>query len=901
MRIPENYIALDLETTGLDFDKDQIIEVALVRFENGEKKESLDCFVKPARELRPFIEKLTGISSSMLQDAEDFASLAGKIRAFIGDYPIVAHNAFFDHHFLTTEFAKVGISFENQPVIDTLSISRIAFQDVPNHKLETLVNALGIERSTAHRALPDAEACGDLLVRCVEEMKAWPTCVLGSLAKLAKGSTLSLIFDDESLQETVQYKLPKEPLLAPVSPAKTSTRTASFFAENGLLSKVIPNYSVRESQADFANVVERNMFKGGLSVLEAGTGVGKSLAYLVPAALKAASGERVLVSTATKTLQEQLFNEELPLIKNALGERLRAMVLKGRGNYVCLRKFEMILENPGDYLADDERETFMTLIPWIARTSTGDISENTGFNYLRNKIVWNKVVSEASSCEGENCKNFAICPTMTAKRKAANSNLLFVNHSLFLADLALDFALLPTYEHVVFDEAHRLPSTSSQSLGRSLRFFDLRNIDKELILPKDNERGLVASAEKILGKDNEHCQDIRARIQESEKLLHRFLMKLGKKLGKQKSKGEALCYKQSVNAEFDADPHAFVMELSGFVDAAEKIAASLREKQQAGLSKSFDGIVSSLRKFASDFDFLVKGCREDWVFYLEDPYNPHTVRLNARPIFAGNFWNEKFYPWIKSATFTSATLSVKGTLDYYVSKMGMDHRLPINKKPFLKVYSQAIPETSRIVAVASFLPKPNAAEYQAALEKFLEETLPNFAENTMVLFTSVASMLQVHAKIAPIFAEKEKLLLCQNVDGSLESLMDMFRKQRGACLLGCQTLWEGINLPGDALKTLVIPKLPFPNPMDPLIAAQSEALKNAGENSFKSLFVPEAYLGLRQGIGRLIRSEQDSGTVLILDSRILTEMYGKTFMKLWNFRHQVVNSSDDAIQLVSKS
>lgn len=901
MKLPEIFIALDLETTGLDFDKDRIIEVALARFENGKVTETLDYFVKPNKELRPFIAKLTGIDDSMLADASDFATLAGTLRAFIGDYPIVAHNAQFDHHFLKSEFGKVGIAFEDQPVIDTLGVSRIAFQDVPNHKLETLINALGIERSAAHRALPDAIACGELLVRSVEEMKTWPLAVLQVLSRLAKGSSLECVFDDGDDSASMQYNLPEVSGITVLEKYKTNARAASFFEENGILAKKIPGYVVRESQVDYANVVERNMFKGGLSVLEAGTGVGKSLAYLVPAALKAASGERVLVSTATKTLQEQLYKEELPLIQEAFGDKLKAFVLKGRGNYICLRKFEAILKNPENYLADDERETFMTLIPWIAKTATGDISENTGFNYLRNKIVWNKVVSDASACEGEKCPHYAKCPAIVAKRKAAASNLVFVNHSLFLSDLALDFALLPTYEHVIFDEAHRLPAISTQSFGRSIRFFDLRNIDKELMLAKDESRGLIASAEDILGKENEACAELRVNCQESEKQLHRFLMKLGKKLIKQKNKNDALCYKQSVNAEFDADPSAFNVELSKFISAAERVSRELREKESEGLARSFDGIVSALRRFACDFEFLVKANRENWVFFLEEPYNPHTVKLNARPISAGSYWNEKFYPWIKSAMFTSATLSVKGTLDYYVSKMHMDKGVAANKKPFLKVYPQPISNAGRTIAVASFMPKPNAPEYQQSLEKFLCDTLPNFAENTMVLFTSMSSMLQVQARLAPLFAERSKLLLCQNVDGSLESLMDMFRKERGACLLGCQTLWEGINLPGDALKNLVIPKLPFPNPADPLVAAQSEALKAAGENSFRSLFVPEAYLGLRQGIGRLIRSEQDSGTVLLLDTRILTEMYGKTFMKLWNFRHLVVNSSEEAIDIVSQA
>lgn len=896
MKIPETFVALDLETTGLDFEKDEIIEVALVRFVEGQVQESCDFLVKPVQNLRPFIEHLTGIESALLENAPDFPTIAEKIYSFIGDAPIVAHNAQFDFHFLKNAFAKVGVVFDNHLVYDSLTLSRIAFQNVPNHKLETLLNHLNIKRSTAHRALPDAEACGELFVKSIEQIKMFPKVVLEMCQWLAEGTLWESIFEKTDGFPEWQYEIKEEGVVAPLLPRKVPFRVSSLFSKEGKLAKKIENYVERSEQIDFASIVERNMHKGGLAVLEAGTGIGKSFAYLTSAALRAVSSERVIVSTATKTLQEQLYNHEVPVLQSILGEDLRVAVLKGRSNYICLRKFEEIRKNFKTLLNDDEKETFMTLLPWLFTTTTGDISQNTGFNHLRNRNLWNKLFSDASTCSGEKCPFYSKCPALAAKKKAMAANLLLVNHSLFLSDLLLDFAILPSYDHVIFDEAHRLPSYTAQAFSRSFRFFDLRNVCK--LLHGNSSKGLLALAESVLENSTE-IDNLRNDILESEKLLHRFLMKIGKRLSKQKQ--NSLNYKNGILADYEVNPKPFLERMLQFKLNLESVANLLRnDSNENGLARDFEGVASTLSRMISDFEFIVQGNRDRWAFYLEEPYNPHTIRLNAKPLDPGFYWQEKFYSWIKSATFTSATLSIKGSLDYFVSKMGMQ-KVPVSKKPFLKIYSQTLSLEGQQVVIADYLPKPNAPEYQEALENLFVELLPKLSENTMVLFTSLHAMTLAYQKLSPVFSKAGKLLLCQNVDGSLENLTEIFRKSRGACLLGCQVLWEGIDLPGDALKNLIIPKLPFPNPSDSYISAKVDYMKSAGQNVFKELFVPEAFLGLRQGMGRLIRSENDSGTILLLDNRVLTENYGKTFQKIWSEKHTIVSSYEKTLEYFQKS
>ena len=901
------FVAVDLETTGLEFEKDEIIEVALVRFENGVPTENVDYLVKPTTAvLRPFIESLTGITNADIADAPDFASVAGSICSFIGDLPIVAHNATFDSKFLKNTMEKVGIPFDHA-VWDSLTLSRIAFQDVPNHRLDTLTQELNIERSRAHRALPDAEACGKLFVMSYEKIAKMDAWLLDALTRVAEGSDWEKLFGlpdgadagngaPADLQVPA-FAMPAKAASAGALPHARMPRVDEFFKEGGLLSTVIEGFTVRKNQQEFASCVERNIHKGGLSVIEAPTGSGKSLAYLVAAANKAADGERVIISTATRALQEQLWNHDIPQVKSLYGDKLKAAILKGRDNYICFRKFVEVLKAPRTLLAPEERDSFMAIIPWALSTTKGDINESSSFSHGRNRVLWSKLSSSAATCEGEKCPFYAKCPALCAKRAAVEANLLLVNHALFLADLSLDFALLPTYEHVIFDEAHRLPDASNQGFGRTVSFFGFRNVAKTLLPAKDGQGGLISEIVARIAVEDEaarsECGQLVNDISETEKALHRFFMKIGKKLSKQKLTKDSLTYSNGILAEYDADPKPVLDQFEIARSRANSLSVLLAGMRPLeGLLKDLSGRMEELNRFIVDFEFLVKAGRTGWVFYMEEPFNPHTLKMHAYPLHSGEIWKEKFYPWVKSATFVSATLAVQGDLTYYVDRMGMSSLE--RKRPFLKVFAEsATSGDRRSVMVARYLPKPSLPEYVTELNSTLVEVLPDIEENAMVLFTNIATMMKAQAALAPAFAAKGKLLLCQHVDGALDGLIAMFRKSRGACLLGCQSLWEGVDFPGDALKLLVVTKLPFPNPSDPLVAGISAEMKSKGENVFKTYYIPEAFMELRQGLGRLLRSETDSGKVLILDNRIVNEPYGKSFARIWDMKHLVANTVDD--------
>lgn len=885
MNIPKIFVAVDLETTGLEFDKDEIIEVALVRFEDGHAGEAVDFFVKPSLELRPFISHLTGIKAEALQAAEDFSALAPKLSEFIGELPLVAHNSNFDMHFLCAAFEKAGVHFDDHPVFDSLAISRIAFPEMPNHKLATLVAELGIQRKAAHRAAPDASAAGEVFLRSLAEIATWPPSQQAMLSKASAGTIWHQVLLFEEPCEPFAYQLENIPKVTPILRQELKMRAKNFFGEGGKLAKVEGGFVTNEDQRNFAHSVERNMYEGGIAVFEAPSDFGKPLAYLVPAAIRAASGERVVISVASRKLQKRLYEEELPLLKKIFGDALKPCILRSRNSYLCLGKLEDSLDDVENSFEDEERETVMTLVSWLARTKTGDISENAGFNYIRNRIVWNKLKSDSLICNAENNAEHFDCPANIAKRRAASSNLIFVDHEFFVSDMQLDFSLMPAYDHVIFDEAHLLPEISTKVFGRSVRFFDVRNLLKILVHPKDETEGLLAAAGKSLPAESELCTALRRQIKDTERTLHRFLMKLGKNLSKNKQ--TSFRYERNVIYEYAVSPSGVTEALAKLKGELEELIRKLRESGDRSLANRLEAVLSSLSGVASDFDFLVRAGRPEFVFSLEEPFNPHTIRLVAEPIFPGKVWAEKFYSRAKSSTFTSPVLSIKRNFNYFVGKMGMGEAFG-TRKPFVRSF-QDVPSKAQ-VAVAKFLPKPNATDFQKTADELLASVLPGLPGNALVLFLGGSAMLRAHRELSPAFAAKGKLLLCQELDGQLENLVEIFRKEPGACLLATQPFGASLDFPSEVLNNLIVVKLPFPSSSDPFVVAMSELCNDEGKNAFKDFIIPETTMILAREFSDLTKA---GAKILFLDTRVIKEPYGKSFSLLWNFTHKVLGSAED--------
>lgn len=901
-----DYIAIDLETTGLDAEKDEIIEIALVRFQSGQVVDSLNALVKPEQQVRPFIFQLTGIDPQELDAAQPFSEVVPLIADFVKDLPLVAHNAIFDARFLTKAL-KQHQAPSDYVFFDTLLLSRLVWQNVGNHRLETLVQALGIKRSSIHRALPDAEACGHLMYQALQKIEQFSPWEKWHLAQLAQNSNWSSIFPLPDVSPENPYFIPvaeAEPAELLPEPPSFPDRIRPWMNRDGVLSEHLPGYTPRKLQLQYAEIEERNLYKGGIAVLEAETGTGKTLGYLLPALLKASqSNDRILISTSTRALQEQLWQKDLPALTPLFGSKIRPALVKGRQNYLCLRKMEEHLRYAEKLLTEEEHLTIMPLISWVTRSLTGDTGENAGFHIERNRQLWNKLQSDSSTCVGKPCTYYEQCFGLKARRRAGEANIVLTNHYLALQDLNLDFSLLPPYEHAIFDEAHRLPMVSHEVFGKRIWFFRFRNHVKILAHVKSPENGLLAEIEDSCQQD-EAAQSLakicRSRIQDSEKQLHRLFIKIGKAIHKLKNK-QNLRFTMGLQAEFNCDPKPALEALASLKEGLTQLSTRLRELDiPVGFGRDLEGSATLVEEFRKDLEFVTLAQRDDWAFWLEEPGNPHTLVIQAQPLEPGSFWAQKFHPWIHSALFTSATLVAENDMSFFESQMGLRSRSHENfKRPFSRVlHSSWDVDEMRQIIIVDFLPKPNDNAFQDALDDFLCELLPQVPRNTLALYTSINSLIQSHSKLSEPFAKAGKTLMSQHSDGTVDNLVEVFRKHQNACLMGTQMLWEGVDLPGEALELLVIPKLPFPTPGNSLIQAKGEMIRARGGNSFKELFVPEAILSLRQGLGRLIRHEEDRGAVLLLDKRLTQEKYGRSFTNLWKHKHHIAHDMDEVKQLL---
>lgn len=897
-----NFIAFDLETTGLDYDNDSIIEIAMVKFENNQVVDTYSETIHPGVEVREFILNLTGLNQEEIQASLPFSNFAQSIVKFIGDSTLVAHNSKFDMHFLSKELKKCGIEDFNNPSIDTLLCSRIAWPEAPNHKLETLVQFLELPQSTAHRALPDAIHCGEVFIQAQLQYQGLQAPVLEALGAMSKGTSVATLFHSDSLDTKVDFspftlrqsQAPSQQTQQAQQSQQPQVDQPQLSLEDlfgsqqtpGLFHKEIPGFQFRSSQFEYAQSVLQGLEQDQFLSLEAGTGTGKTLAYLSALAVWSQTNDsRVVLSTGTRQQQSQVLNKALPLLQNHF--QLKSQVVKGRDNYLCLRKYAFYLNHRDSTLSVDDREHFLTLIPWVAKTTSGDISENSGFNPMRNRILWHKLKGEGRTCQGPQCQDEFKCFSFESRKKAAQSQLLIINHALFFKDLELDFALLPSWDRIIFDEAHQLIKQGPHHLGSHLMFYTLRNHFQLIHNPYSDQTGLIHALmqdPESLTQEAELAQSILEQMQTLERKFHRFLGKLGKSIQKLKPKSDRFQYSEGFSTLFNLSPEALNTAIEALIESCQSLYILLSEDnhQAAEFSQGLLSFRLALEDFQSQFRHLIEADQEDQVFWVQEWHNPHKLQIHSSPGQLDKIIGEKLFPWLRTGIFTSATLTPNGSFDFFRQQIGLHKSSRTQERIFESPYSLDQIQ----VKILNTHNKGGSKEHSQETIKWLQTYLPQHQESTLILYTSVAQLMTHQKNLRDQLEGRQ--LLSQHIDGGIDNLLGLFKKQKGSILLGNQVFWEGLDCPGEELETLIIPKLPFPNPFEPRLAWMSQKIEEAGGNPFQELHIPLALLELKQGMGRLIRSEQDRGTLIILDNRAHRSGYAKQFQKLWNSQYELI-------------
>ena len=617
-------------------------------------------------------------------------------------------------------------------------------------------------------------------------------------------------------------------------------RLDAVFDRRGPLAAIIPEYRVRSQQLEMANRVSEAIRDNAVLVCEAGTGTGKTFAYLVPALLSAG---KVILSTGTKTLQDQLYHRDLPTVRAALSVPVTTALLKGRANYVCHYHLERNLAGGG--LPGREVVGDLQRIERFARvTRTGDKSELA--DVPEEAPAWSLATSTRENCLGQSCPRFRDCFVMAARREALAADLVVVNHHLFFADVMLKdegmAELLPACNTVIFDEAHQLPETATLFFGETL------STGQVIELARDARAEALSHA-----KDMPDPPRLTAALDKAARDLRLALPNEG--------------------ARFTA---ASVRRKRGFSDALTALDSALRSLCAAleALSERSEGLARCSERARTAQSLLERWCddsRADRVRWIE--VFSHALRLNATPLSIAEIFRRQLDGHPRAWIFTSATLAVAGDFSHYRSEMGLeDARTACWDSPF-DYAAQAL------LYVPKELPDPNSDEHTRAVVAASLPVIRASGGRAFLLFTTLRAMRLAHELLHEEFRRQALgFPLMLQGEGSRSELLERFRRLGNAVLLGSASFWEGVDVRGDALSLVVIDKLPFAPPDDPVLAARLESLEREGGNPFFDYQLPQAVISLKQGAGRLIRDETDRGVLVICDPRLFSKPYGRRIL-----------------------
>ena len=700
-----------------------------------------------------------------------------------------------------------------------------------------------------------------------------------------------------------------------------------YFGENGAIHKNFGKFEVRREQYEMAKFIENSMNENKKLIVEAGTGTGKTIAYLLPTLLYAIENNlKVIVSTNTINLQEQLINKDIPLLKKIIDEDFNYQIVKGRGNYLCKRKLYNI--DVTDKETDTEEEKtekniIRNLIDWDKNvTRTGDRNE---LKYEISNSIWEKVNSEVDMCKGVKCPHYSKCHFFKARKNVADATLLIVNHHMFFADLAIrnqtgfytNYSILPNYDIVVFDEAHNIEDTarnyftfetSKISFGRLMG-----NIYNRRVVNSSNGGAIVRLMtylnESLSSEEYEKVDELKEDaiaelnifydkgIDIFDKLIYLFSennnnREIKIKIDKHKMQSnKAFREVMEINSQFKESYGNLVIRINKFLNTVSNY--NLEDKE--GFLFEFSRYYERLKQYYKKFEFILEGKEEGYVYWANVTTVRPNLKLYATPFDISDELNDNLFTKMDRMVFTSATLAVDNKFDYYKKSIGLmkENRRKIDerivKSPFdyekqMKVY---IPEDAL---------DPTNIEFIRDLEEFIEGVIKSTKGHCFLLFTSYSTLNFLYNQLKSRFSEKEYTLIKQN-DFPRHEMIEIFKNSKNPILFGTDSFWEGVDVQGEQLKSVIITKLPFKVPNDPVTEAIIENIRKNGQNPFNDYQVPQAVIKFKQGVGRLIRSKTDSGNIIILDNRIIKKMYGKKFLTALP-RNKVIESKKGILKIM---
>lgn len=913
--MPRTYVALDLETTGVDAQRDAIIEIGVARFRRDERLDVFSTFVDPGRHIPRDITTLTGITDQDVRGAPHLYDVLPDLVRFVGEHPIVGHSVDFDLRFLQQHSQHFDNEYQ-----DTFELAGVILPEADRYSLRRLAQMLGVELEKAHRALEDAQASYRVFRAMLLKASELPTRMLKEIIGHGqRASWNACSFFREALEEAVrrppsQRREPerlgpegplfaageKVPELEPVgdrTPLEVDG-LASLLERDSAFAERFPNYEYRPQQVEMLRSVAETFNEGRHLLVEAPTGVGKSLAYLIPAVHWAVqNGEHVVISTNTINLQEQLYDKDVPDLEHFLSLDFEACVLKGRSHYLCPARLQA-LRHRGPRSPEQARVLSKVLI-WLMRTEDGD-GDDLFLPTALERSMWHRLSADYEGCRPEQCRYFqrGVCYFYRARRAAEAAHLIIVNHALLLADVAVQNRALPQYDHLIVDEAHHLESAITDGLG----FETDRNSVRRLL----SEIGQVSTGGRVSGVLSQvlgRCQqaDLPQEVMEEVELsIGRIGQGVGRALDQldtffdrlddfaHEQKGDRrsrYSFRMRLNSGVRVQPawdsieiacddlnspmQDVVNELERLAGGVDELVANYDLPDADELQVQMLGMAQHLEEVRGKISHMIMDPSDAIIYWLEMQPNSEHLSLHAAPLHVGPLVEEELFHKKRSVVLTSATLRTSGTFDFLRERL---HAWDANE---LAVGSPFDYETSTLFYVVDDIPEPGERGYQRMVSEGMAHLFRATEGRALALFTSYRQLRATLRAVKAPLAQAGITVQAQGEGISRAQLLENFRTGDRRVLLGTRSFWEGVDVPGDPLSCLAIAKLPFSVPSDPVYAARAETF----DQPFRDFTVPETILRFLQGFGRLIRTKDDRGVIVCFDKRLLTKSYGPFFLE----------------------
>lgn len=929
-------LVVDFETTGSSPRQgDKIIQIGAVAIDDGQIVDRFSTWINPEQAIPPFITQLTGITDEMVKDAPTIEDAFPRFLRMLEGRTFVAHNAFFDLQFLQEALHSQGYYTFDGYVLDTVELARLLMPMQNSYRLGELTSDLDIAHDRPHQADSDALATAELYIYLHELLKALPLVTIQRLQMLVSSfrSDISVLLRHVEMEKLVElpqlddlageqdsnmwdvyrqfalYKREEKleasfqrPHVDPTELKPFESMLEETLGEQGSLPRQVPSFQRREAQEAMMQAVFQAMQDGVHLLVEAGTGTGKSLGYLLPGVIWAKQNQQQLViSTNTIQLQEQLFHKEMRVLQEALPFSIKAATLKGRGNYLCLRKFEQALDEPIDGNSREIRLVKGQMLTWLTQTQTGDVEElslpATG------QLFWQQVKSDTGSCLNRACPWFSRCYYFQAKDRARDADVIIVNHALLISDLQAENRILPPYEVAVIDEAHHLEEAATQHLGKQLSttqllfLLDRASLDQGGMLHRFIEE-LTAwlpetkeQAKELIEKWEKEIVPLREKVQKWTLQLFDWASKRAEETTD--AGRETVRYRVGMftgkSERIKKSAQSIVKAIGEVAKVGDQLLLLGRTEEKPpfslrSLRTDMHGFMQEMQKVMELLHFFLLEQDPQFVYWMEVETRMarKQVHLYAALLQVSNAL-EPFFAKKQSLIMTSATLTVKNSFNYMLSQCGLD-QLPEERVRTLALPSPFDYQKQGLVLIPSDFPLPGKEAESTYLDAMIQGCLNVVTAakgRTMILFTSHSMLRLVYQAIKERVADASPPynLLGQGIDSNNRSkLIHQFQTMENSVLFGTSSFWEGVDIPGDALSCLVIVRLPFTPPNHPVYQGRAEMMKEAGKNAFMSMALPQAVIQFKQGVGRLIRHHLDRGVVVVFDTRVVESRYGRTFL-----------------------